>query len=624
MNSTTQHSNVEAGSITSLIPRVDLFGNPERAMPSISPDGQWLAWLAPDDGVLNLWVRHVNTDTDDGARPVTTDRNRGIQQYEWAPDSDHLLYPRDEEGDENTHLYAVSVHTGDVRDLTPFDSVKALMVGQDAQITDRVLIALNKNRPELFDVYELNVATGELIQVLENPRFVDFVADSELQVRGAIAPNPEGGLTILVLKGEQWCPVLTVDQPDVLSTELVGFDRDGRRLLVKTSAGANAARLLWIDLETDEQDVIAEDPVYDVHSVWTDPTTKQPLTVSIQRERLHTHAMTPAVRDDLDRLAAIDDGDLEVVSADRANTTWVVSYIHADGPTATYVYDRASGEATLLFHNRPRLAGRLSPVEPFSFTARDGLDIHGYLTFPTGRSESLPTVLLVHGGPPMRDTWELDPQAQWLADRGYLCIQVNFRGSTGYGKDFTVAGQREWGGKMQDDLVDAVEWAVQAGHADPDKVAIYGGSYGGYAALAGAAFTPDLFRCAIALCAPSNLETLLASMPPHWGPMAAEFYASVGHPSETDFLRSRSPLFHAQKMKIPLLIAQGANDPRVPQSESDQIVAALRENGVPPEYLLYADEGHGLVKPANRLSFTAAAERFLAEHLGGHFEPEPA
>ncbi|MEV7043948.1 alpha/beta fold hydrolase [Amycolatopsis sp. NPDC051061] len=547
MTSTTQRPQVSARKADSLIPRDDLFGNPERATPSISPDGRWLAWLAPDDGVLNLWVRPLNTDTDtdDGARPVTTDRDRGIQQYEWAPDSDHLLYLRDEDGDENTHLYAVSVHTGDVRDLTPFDGVMALLVGQDAQITDRVLIALNKNRPELFDVYELDVATGELNQVLENPGFVGFVADSELHVRGALAPKPEGGLTILVLRGEQWCHLLTVDQPDVLSTEPVGFDRDSRRLLVKTSAGANAARLLWIDLDTGEQDIIAEDPVYDVHSVWTDPTTKQPLTVSIQRERLDTHAMSPEIRYDLDRLAAIDDGDLQVVSANRANSTWIVSYIHADDPTATYIYDRATGEATFLFHNRPRLAGRLSPVEPFSFPARDGLDIHGYLTFPKGRTENLPTVLLVHGGPPMRDTWELDPQAQWLADRGYLCIQVNFRGSTGYGKSFTAAGNREWGGKMQDDLVDAVEWAVQAGHADPDKVAIYGGSYGGYAALAGAAFTPDLFRCAIALCAPSNLQTLLASMPPHWGPMAAEFYASVGHPSETEFLRSRSPLFHA-------------------------------------------------------------------------------
>jgi dipeptidyl aminopeptidase/acylaminoacyl peptidase len=265
-------------------------------------------------------------------------------------------------------------------------------------------------------------------------------------------------------------------------------------------------------------------------------------------------------------------------------------------------------------------------MEPFSFTARDGLTIHGYLTFPPGLGRTgLPSVLDVHGGPWARDTWGFNSEAQWLTNRGYLCIQVNFRGSTGYGKSFTAAGNREWGGKMQDDLVDAVAWAVQAGYADPDRIGIYGGSYGGYAALAGAAFTPDLFRCAIALCAPSNLETLLRSIPAYWAPLVAELYTSVGNPdTEPEFLRSRSPLFHAENMKIPLLIAQGANDPRVRQSESDQIVAALRDKGVPPEYLLFADEGHGLEKPKNRLTFYAAAERFLAENLGGQYEPEAA
>ncbi|WP_200882797.1 S9 family peptidase [Amycolatopsis sp. MJM2582] len=289
------------------------------------------------------------------------------------------------------------------------------------------------------------------------------------------------------------------------------------------------------------------------------------------------------------------------------------------------MYDRATSRARFLFHDRPRLATRLKEVKPFSCTARDGLEIHGYLTFPAGTAEKLPTVLLVHGGPGARDTWRLDPEAQWLADRGYLCIQVNFRGSTGQGKAFVAAGNREWGGKMHTDLLDAINVAVESGYADPDRIGIYGASYGGYAALAGAAFTPEVFRCAISLCGPSNLETLLRAIPPYFTPLIAEMHKAVGNPNtEPEFLRSRSPYFNADTMTIPMLIAQGANDVRVPQAESDQIVAKLRANGVPPEYLLFDDEGHGLVKPGNKLKFYARVERFLAEHLGGQYEPESA
>jgi dipeptidyl aminopeptidase/acylaminoacyl peptidase len=632
VTSMAQHSNAGAGSITPLIPRADLFGNPEHITPTISPDGEWLAWIAPHEGTLNLWVRRVDTDND--ARPVTADRDRGIREYAWAPDSVHLLYLRDVGGDEKTRLYDVSVETGEIRDLTPFDGVKAFLVGQNPevlvsqnpQITDRVLVGLNKDDPGLHDVYELRLATGELTKVVDNPGLLAFVADSQLHVRAGIRPNPDGGRTIVVrdVDGE-WRPLLTVGLADAISTVPIAFDCDGRRLLVATSADANTARLVWIDAESGKLDVVAEDPTYDVCSVWADAVTTQPFTVSFERERRHTRALVPRIQDDLDRLAALDDGDLKVVSTDSANTMWVVSFVHADGPTASYVYDRRTRRPKFLFHDRPRLAGRLHEVEPFSFTARDGLEIHGYLTVPEGSRKKLPTVLQVHGGPPTRDTWTLNREAQWLADRGYLVVLVYFRGSTGYGKAFTAAGHREWGGKMQDDLVDAVSWAIESGYADPDRIGIYGGSYGGYAALAGAAFTPDLFRCAITVCGPSNLESLLRAMPPYWTPMKAELYTSVGNPdTEPDFLRSRSPLCFVDNMKIPLLIVQGANDPRVPQAESDQIVAALRNSGVSPEYLLFDDEGHGLTKPENRLTFSATAERFLSEHLGGRCEPEAA
>ncbi|MGY6658669.1 S9 family peptidase [Amycolatopsis sp. TRM77291] len=619
MTSTAQHPKTGAGRV---IPRVDLFGNPEHITPSISPDGRWLAWVAPHEGVLNVWVRHV--DTDDDARPVTADRDRGIREYAWAPDSDHILYLRDQGGDENSHLYTVSVRSGDVRDLTPFDGVKAVLLAQDLQITDRVLIGLNDTNPQLHDVYELHLETGDLVKVLDNPGLLGFVADSQLNVRAGVRPNQDGGRTIMVREVDgEWRPVLTVDPIDAPSTEPLGFDRDGRQLLVKTSMDVNATRLVWIDVESGSHEVVAEDPTYDVGSVFTDDSTKRPVLVSFQRERLRTQALVPEIQRDLDTLAVLDDGDLHVVSADRANTIWVVSYVHADGPTASYMYDRATRRAEFLFHDRPCLATRLKDVEPFSFTARDGLEIHGYLTFPAGNAEKLPAVLLVHGGPRWRDTWRLNPEAQWLADRGYLCIQVNFRGSTGYGKAFTAAGNREWGGKMHDDLLDAITYAVESGYADPDRIGIYGGSYGGYAALAAAAITPEVFRCAISLCGPSNLETLLRAIPSDWTPMIAEMYTAVGNPdTEPEFLWERSPLSRVDRMTIPLLIVQGANDPRVPQAESDQIVAALRDKGLPPEYLLFDDEGHGLEKPANRLAFYARAERFLGQHLGGQYEPE--
>ncbi|UUV32233.1 S9 family peptidase [Amycolatopsis roodepoortensis] len=621
MTSTAQHPKLGAGSV---IPRAELFGNPEHMTPSISPDGRWLAWVAPHEGVLNLWVRQADTDED--ARPVTADRDRGIRDYMWAPDSEHLLYLRDQGGDENSHLYAVSVRSGDVRDLTPFDGVKAVLLAWDLQITDRVLVGLNQTNPQLHDVYDLYVATGELVKVLDNPGLLGLVADSQLDVRAGLRSNQDGGRTIMVREVDgEWRPLLTVDPIDALSTVPVGFDRHGRRLLVKTSADANATRLVWIDVESGEHEVVVEDPIYDVSSVLTDVSTRLPVMVSVQRERLHTQALVPEIKRDLDTLAEVDDGDLHVVSADRANATWVVSYAHADGPTASYVYDRATSRARFLFHDRPRLATRLKDVKPFSFTARDGLEIHGYLTFPAGNAEKLPTVLLVHGGPWSRDTWRLNTEAQWLADRGYLCIQVNFRGSTGYGTAFTAAGNREWGAKMHTDLLDGLTFAVEAGYADPDRIGIYGASYGGYAALAAAAFTPEVFRCAISLCGPSNLETLLRALPPHLTPLIPEIYRQVGNPdTEPDFLKRRSPLSYASHMTIPMLIAQGANDPRVPQSESDQIVAALRDNGVPPEYLLFHGEGHGLQIPENRLKFYATAERFLAEHLDGWYEPEPA
>jgi dipeptidyl aminopeptidase/acylaminoacyl peptidase len=333
--------------------------------------------------------------------------------------------------------------------------------------------------------------------------------------------------------------------------------------------------------------------------------------------------LDPSVADDLTAIRALHPGDPAFTGADDADTTWLISFTNDSGPVPYFAYDRVSKAGRFLFENRPALSQyELASMEPFSFTARDGLTVHGYATFPPGADRSgLPTVLNVHGGPWARDAWGFDPEAQWLANRGYLCVQVNYRGSTGYGKTFVNAGDREWGGRMQDDLTDAVAFVTGLRWADPARVAIYGGSYGGYAALAGATFTPELYCCAVDIVGPSSLKTLIETVPPYWAPMIAQFHRRVGDPAkDADFLWSRSPLSRVSDIRIPLLIAQGANDPRVKQAESEQIVAALAAAGIEHEYMLFPDEGHGFAKPENRLKFYAAAERFLARHLGGRAE----
>ncbi len=607
-----------------LVPRRVLFGNPERISPRISPDGSRLAWIAPDEGVLNVWVGTVGSDD---ARPVTKDRDRGIRSYFWAHDDRHLLYLQDEGGDENWRLHDVDLETGVERDLTPFDDVQARVEETDKRFPNEILVGLNRDNPQLHDVYRLDLTTGELEKVVENPGFIGFLADADFRVRAGVAPRPDGGLVVMVRDDEQaeWRPILEVGQDDALTTSPISFTLDGSAVWAVSSVGANAGRLVRIDCATGQSEVVAGDRTYDVAGVHLHPDTREPRLVVYVKERVHYEVLDNEVAGDLAVLQSLEPGDLSLVGDDDSDRIWLAAYTADDGPVRYHAYDRRSRESTFLFEHQPALSQyRLASMEPFSFTARDGLTIHGYLTFPPGAGrEGLPAVLDVHGGPWGRDTWGYDPEAQWLANRGYLCIQVNFRGSTGYGKDFVNAGDREWGAKMHDDLLDAVEWVVGQGYADRSKVAIYGGSYGGYAALVGAAFTPDVFACAVDIVGPSNLKTLIESIPPYWAPMIAQFHTRVGNPeTEADFLWERSPLSRAGDIRIPLLIAQGANDPRVKQAESEQIVAALTEKGIDHEYLLFPDEGHGFAKPENRLRFYAAAERFLARHLGGRYEEE--
>ncbi len=602
-----------------LIPLEVLLGNPERASAQISPDGKRLSYLAPLDGVLNVFVGDAGQGNE---RPVTHDTGRGIEGYLWAHDNRHLMYVRDKDGSENYRLYDVDLETGEERDLTPLDGVQCRLIAHRKRFPNDVLLGLNKDNPQLHDVYHLDLTTGALNKVVENPGFLGWVVDDDLKVRGAVTPTEDGGMLILVRDDEtsDWRPLVEVPPEDAETTGPLGFTKDGTGMYLQTSIDSNTGRLVKMDIASGAVEVIAEDPDYDITGAIMDPDTREIDGVIVYGDRVEYRIFDDSMRADVEALQQLNSGDLGISDRDHDDSTWLVAFDSDSGPVKFYTWDRAAKSATFLFDHRPELNEYpLVPMEPFAFTTRDGLTVHGYLTFPAEVERTdLPAVLVVHGGPWTRDGWGLDAEAQWLANRGYLCVHVNFRGSSGYGKDFLNAGNREWGAKMHDDLLDAIDHLVGQGIVDRERVAIYGGSYGGYAALVGATFTPDVFRCAISMVGPSNLNTLMESFPEYWKPMLVTWHKRVGE--DPDFLWSRSPLSRVDDIAIPVLIAQGDNDPRVKRAESEQIVAAMQEHGIDHEYALYENEGHGLAKPENRLDFYHRADRFLAKHLGGRAE----
>jgi dipeptidyl aminopeptidase/acylaminoacyl peptidase len=605
-----------------LIPRETLFGNPEKTQVKISPNGKRLAYLAPDKGVLNVWVRTIGQNDD---QVVTADKKRGIRIYDWQQDSEHILYMQDFDGDENWHIYQTNLKTKNTRDLTPFQGVAAQGFSTDPNFPDQILVPLNIRDRRFHDMYRINLKNGAVEMDTENPGDVaGFTQDNQFRVRVAQVFLPDGGTEIRVRDDEKspWRTFLKWG-PDESFGGVAAFTPDSQGVYLISSVDANAARLLEVNLATSRKIVVAEDRQYDVSGLLTHPTKHTLEAVEFVRERSEWTLIDTSLQADFDALRKVRDGDFYIASRDLADKTWVVNYVVDDGPVSFYIYDRTSRKATFLFSNRPALEKyRLAKMQPVSFQARDGLMIHGYLTLPVGlEPRNLPLVLNVHGGPWGRDTWGLDNEAQWLANRGYAVLQINFRGSTGYGKAFVNAGDREWAGKMHADLIDGKEWAVKQAYADPRKVCIMGGSYGGYATLVGLTFTPDEFACGVDIVGPSNLVTLLSTIPPYWTPVKSLFKKRVGDlETEQEFLKSRSPLFRADQIKAPLLIGQGANDPRVKQAESDQIVAAMRKNGKAVEYLVFPDEGHGFARPENRLTFYAATEPFLAQYLGGRAE----
>ena len=570
-----------------------------------------------------MWVGELNSQD---FQPVTKDTDRGIQFYFWGEDNRHLFYVQDVGGNENWRLYAVHLENGELRDFTPYDNVQAQVIEHNKHHPDDLLIAMNLENEQVHDVYHLHVPTGKLTLRAKNPgSYAGWLTDYEMRVRGAIEATADGGFRLLLrdTEDEDWRVVAVWTQEDALTSGPVAFSKDGKSLYLKDSRNANAARLLKMNVQTGEMETIVEDPDYDVGDLILHPDTYDVQAVSFTKARDEWFILDSSIEQDVSTIRKLHSGDFFMSSRDHEDRYWIVGFTADNGPVPYYRYDRQARNSTFLFDHRPELKKyQLASMEPISFKSVDGLTIHGYITFPSDETRTnLPVVLNVHGGPWHRDSWGFNPEAQWFANRGYVCLQVNFRGSTGYGKRFLNAGDREWGGKMHQDLVDAVQWVIDQGYADPERIAIYGGSYGGYAALVGATFTADLFRCAVAIVGPSNLITFIRSIPAYWSTYLSTLYKRVGNPdTEEEFLISRSPLFRVDQIRIPMLIAQGANDPRVKQAESEQIVAAMKEKGIPHEYLLFPDEGHGFAKPENRLKFYRAAEKFLATHLGGRNE----
>ena len=616
-----------------LIPRELIFGNPERAGAQISPDGTHLSWLAPVDGVLNVWVAPVE-DPSKG-KAVTKDTNRGIRRYFWAYDNTHLVYMQDKGGDENWRVYAVNVKDGSEKDLTPFEKTAARIQHVSPEKPDEILVALNNRDPRYHDIHRVSLATGKMTLVQKNDEFVGFVTDDDFRVRLAMKMTPDGGSEYFEpgKKKGSWTSFLKISMEDMLGTNPVEFDPSGKTLYMTDSRGRDTAAFVAMDLKTKKIKVLAEDPKADISDIVMHPTKKTPQAAVFTWARDRWVVLDESIKADLEALKKVADGEISITGRTLDDSRWVVAYVLDDGPVKYYRYDRKEKKPTFLFSNRPALEKvKLAKMHPVTIKASDGLDLVSYLTLPKGSdpdgdgrpSKPVPMVLDVHGGPWGRDTWGLNATHQWLSDRGYAVLSVNFRGSTGFGKSFVNAANMEWAGKMHDDLLDAKKWAVAEKVTPADEVCIMGGSYGGYATLVGMTFTPTEFACGVDIVGPSNLVTLLETIPPYWAPMLEMFASRVGDPRTPEgkkLLQERSPLSRVDKIQRPLLIGQGANDPRVKQAESDQIVKAMQAKKIPVVYALFPDEGHGFARPENRMAFYAVTEQFLASHLGGRAEP---
>ena len=609
-----------------LIPRNDLFGNPTTMAVQISPNGQWFSYLAPSKaGVLNIWLQDAQFAH--GPIMISNDIKRGIREYGWAKDSNSVLYFQDTAGDENAHVYSVNVADKTTRDLTPYPGVRAEGLTLNKDYPDEILVGLNLRNRSFFDMYRINLKTGAVTLDTQNPGDVaSWLADANLQIRAALVSNNQDGSTTLKVRKDShspWRAIIT--WPFGESGDPILFSKDGKKLTIESTLNSDTGRLLTIDPNNGKiLHVDSQDSRSDIDDVLIDPDKRIIQAVQFNYLKPNWIILDPKIKKDFAILSQFNKGIFDIESRDTKDNIWIVSYSSDVSPAEYYKFDRKTHQLKLLYVARPELKKyTLAPMQPKIIKTRDDMQLTAYLTVPVGiKSERLPLVLDVHGGPWARDSWGYNGQSQWLANRGYAVLQVNYRGSRGFGKRLLNAGNGEWGRAMQNDLSDAVAWVIKEGIADPKKICIYGGSYGGYAVLAGLAFTPELYACGVDIVGPSNLQTLLASIPPYWKVMLKEMLLRIGNvDKDSAFNQKISPLFHAQNIRAPLLIAQGLNDPRVNISQADTIVKTLRDKKIKVTYVVYTDEGHGFARPENRLDFYGRAEEFLQQVLGGRAQP---
>ncbi len=620
-----------------LIDRELFFGDPQISASQLSPDGKFLSFVKPYNEVRNVWVKGIDEAFDD-ARPITADA-RPVVGYFWSQDGRYILYVQDKEGNENWHVYAVDpaaqAESGTgvppARDLTPIEGITARIYAVPENTPDVIIVGMNDRDEAYHDVYRVNIVTGERELLIENTEKVSsWTYDLEGNVRLASRQTDDGGTEILRVDGDKLVPIYTCSYMEECYP--YRFQKDGKRCYFVTNKGddVDLTSLALLDPQTGKTELVESDPDkrVDFGGAAFDEATDELMVTWYVGDRVRIYPKNKETKKDLEFLKKnLPDGELGLNSLTEDMSLWLVSISRDVDPGSVYLYRRDAKQIQFLYRGRPELpTEHLAPVKPVRYRARDGLEIPAYLTLPVGvEPKNLPTVIHPHGGPWARDYWGYDPYPQFLANRGYAVLQPNFRSSDGYGKEFLNAGNKEWGiGAMQHDISDGVQWLIDEGIADPARIGIFGGSYGGYATLAGVTFTPDLYACGVPYAAPSNIITLIESFPAYWRPfLKGSWYLRVGDPEieeDRQDLQTRSPINFVDNIKVPLLVVHGANDPRVKQVESDRIVVALRDKGQAVEYLVAPDEGHGFRAPGNRMALAVAVEKFLAKHLGGRYQ----
>jgi dipeptidyl aminopeptidase/acylaminoacyl peptidase len=655
-----------------LIPRSIIFGNPDKISVRISPNGHHTSFIAPHNGVLNIFLAQDHKIEE--AKVITNDTHRGIRQYFWSYDNKHIIYSQDKDGDENEHLFKIDIISGEITDVTPLEGVKAQVVGISRKFPDYILIMLNDRRKDFFDLYLLNLKDNKLHLLYNNDNYMDISIDDDFQIRFASQSTLDGGRRIDIFEKQDngiaqliekiynepeddsiksiiqtiqninKKEFINVQPEDIYTTDVVGFSREYNQIYMIDSRARDKAGLYKFNIMTNEQELIFSSDKADVSGIIQNPETKEIEAITWTYAKDEIKFFSPKVESLFKILETQVDGEWQIASRSLDDKIWIVAVTSDVMPPQYFRVNTETKDAQFLFSGQSSLDNyKLSPMYPIVIKARDGLELVSYLTLPkelqivTSKLDGnifkdiktnkvLPLVIYVHGGPTARDEWGLDKVHQWLSDRGYAVLSINYRGSTGFGKDFINAGNGQWSRKMHDDLIDGANWAISQGITSQDNIAIMGGSYGGYAALVGLTFTPDFFRCAVDIVGPSNLVTLLESIPPYWAPYIENLNKKTGGNIKTEEgkqeLLSRSPITKVSSIKKPLLIGQGANDPRVKQIESDQIVKAMLDKQIPVIYALYPDEGHGFARPENRMSFFMLTESFLYQHMiGGKLEP---